>query len=76
MQEFLKRRKKLKEGPSSLGKAGYSSLHEEDLLVPFHLEMVVINALLDLWRREHKRGYQEVKTPMILERALWEQSGH
>ena len=54
------------------------SLHEEvlvSLLSPSG--MVVINALLDLWRREHlKRGYQEVKTPMILERALWEQSGH
>ncbi len=56
-----------------------SSLHEEGPIFPFFTPrgMVVINALLDLWRREHlKRGYQEVKTPMILERALWEQSGH
>ncbi len=39
--------------------------------------MVVVNTLLDYWRREHAAaGYQEIKTPIILERTLWEQSGH
>jgi len=39
--------------------------------------MVVINTLLDAWRKEHiKRGYQEIKTPIILDRGLWERSGH
>lgn len=55
------------------------SLHEEGPGFPFfHPKgMVVINALLDLWRREHrKRGYQEIRTPIILERSLWERSGH
>ena len=44
------------------------SLHEEGPGFPFfHPKgMVVINALLDAWRKEHvKRGYQEIKTPII-----------
>ncbi|MBI5117193.1 threonine--tRNA ligase [Candidatus Poribacteria bacterium] len=39
--------------------------------------MVLWNNLLDFWRKEHtKRGYVEVRTPIILRRTLWEQSGH
>jgi threonyl-tRNA synthetase len=39
--------------------------------------MVVWNALLDYWRSEHRAaGYVETKTPIILNRALWERSGH
>ncbi len=39
--------------------------------------MVVLNELLDYWRRMHReRGYSEVRTPMILSEALWHQSGH
>ncbi|NQU08741.1 MAG: threonine--tRNA ligase [Candidatus Abyssubacteria bacterium] len=39
--------------------------------------MVIWNELLGFWREEHrKRGYGEVCTPVILARALWEQSGH
>ncbi|MCP4642759.1 MAG: threonine--tRNA ligase [bacterium] len=39
--------------------------------------MVVLNALMEFWREEHrKRGYEEVRTPIILDRVLWEQSGH
>ena len=55
------------------------SLHEEGPGFPFfHPKgMVVINSLLDAWRKEHtKRGYQEIKTPIILDRGLWERSGH
>jgi threonyl-tRNA synthetase len=55
------------------------SLHEEGPGFPFfHPKgMVVINALLDAWRKEHiKRGYHEIKTPIILDRELWERSGH
>lgn len=55
------------------------SLHEEGPGFPFfHPKgMVIINTLLDLWRQEHqKRGYQEIRTPIILERSLWERSGH
>ena len=39
--------------------------------------MVLRNALEDFWRQEHIRaGYQEVKTPMILNQELWHRSGH
>jgi threonyl-tRNA synthetase len=39
--------------------------------------MAIINKLLDFWRREHmKRGYDEIRTPLILDRSLWLQSGH
>jgi threonyl-tRNA synthetase len=55
------------------------SFHEEGPgFAFFHAKgMVVWNALLDFWRAEHtKRGYVEVRTPIILTRSLWEQSGH
>src|SRR4051812_18302991 len=39
--------------------------------------MVLFNALEDLRRRENaRRGYVEVKTPLIYDKALWETSGH
>ena len=46
---------------------------------PFFLPkgMDLRNVLEDLWKREHKKaGYQEIKTPIILNRSLWETSGH
>ncbi|MCQ2372802.1 MAG: threonine--tRNA ligase [Phascolarctobacterium sp.] len=46
---------------------------------PFFLPngMIVRNTLIDYWRQVHKRyGYEEIKTPMILNRELWERSGH
>lgn len=55
------------------------SLHDEGPGFPFfHPKgMVLRNTLEDFWRKEHqKRGYVEIKTPIILNRALWEQSGH
>ena len=39
--------------------------------------MVIWNVLEDLRRRENaKRGYAEVKTPLVFEKRLWETSGH
>ncbi|NLM54029.1 MAG: threonine--tRNA ligase [Firmicutes bacterium] len=39
--------------------------------------MVIRNALEDFWRAEHiKRGYHEVKTPIMLHEDLWHRSGH
>ena len=46
---------------------------------PFFLPkgMVLRNTLIDYWREIHKRyGYVEISTPMILNRSLWEKSGH
>jgi threonyl-tRNA synthetase len=55
------------------------SFHPEGPGFPFfHPKgMVVINELIDFWRGEHrKRGYGELRSPIILDRALWERSGH
>ena len=39
--------------------------------------MVLRNTLEDFWRKEHTlAGYEEVKTPMILNQELWHRSGH
>ncbi len=46
---------------------------------PFFLPkgMVLKNILIDYWREIHRReGYVEVSTPIILNRSLWETSGH
>ncbi len=55
------------------------SFHDEAPGMPFfHPKgMVIWNALLEYWRSEHRAaGYVETKTPIILNRALWERSGH
>jgi len=55
------------------------SIQEEGPGFPFfHPKgMVIRNELEQFWRDEHrKRGYQEIRTPIILNRALWERSGH
>ena len=47
--------------------------------LPFFLPngMVLKNALIDYWRQIHTReGYVEVNTPIMLNRSLWETSGH
>ena len=63
-----------------LGKElGLFMLTEEGPGFPFFLPkgMVLKNTLIDYWREVHKRyGYVEVSTPMILNRHLWETSGH
>ena len=39
--------------------------------------MVIFNTLEDIRRRENtRRGYSEVRTPLIYDKALWETSGH
>ena len=39
--------------------------------------MILRNNLEEFWRELHvKAGYDEVKTPMIMSRSLWERSGH
>lgn len=52
---------------------------EEGPGFPFFLPkgMILRNELEKFWREEHaKAGYQEIRTPMILSRKLWEESGH
>jgi threonyl-tRNA synthetase len=54
-------------------------IYEEGPGFPFFMPkgMVLRNLLEDYWREEHKkRGYQEIKTPIILNEELWHRSGH
>ena len=54
-------------------------IYEEGPGFPFFLPkgMILYNLLVDYWREQHvKRGYQEIKTPMILNQDLWHRSGH
>ena len=63
-----------------LGKElGLFMMHEAGPGFPFFLPkgMVLKNTLLDYWREIHKKaGYVEISTPIILNRSLWETSGH
>ena len=63
-----------------LGKElGLFMLRDEGPGFPFFLPkgMVLRNTLIDYWRQVHKKyGYVEVSTPMMMNRALWEKSGH
>nr|MBP6323167.1 threonine--tRNA ligase [Fusobacteriaceae bacterium] len=46
---------------------------------PFFLPkgMIMRNVLIDLWRKEHeKAGYEQIQTPIMLNKELWETSGH
>ncbi len=55
------------------------SFHQEGAGFPFwHAKgMVLYNQILDFCRREHiNDGYQEIKTPVILNEDLWHRSGH
>ena len=55
------------------------SMQEEGPGFPFfHAKgMVIRNELENFWRKLHtKFGYEEIKTPIILNEALWHQSGH
>ena len=63
-----------------LGKElGLFMLRDEGPGFPFFLPkgMTLKNTLLDYWRKIHKKyGYVEISTPIILNRQLWERSGH
>ncbi len=63
-----------------LGKElGLFMLLDEGPGFPFFLPkgMLLRNTLIDYWRQVHKKyGYVEISTPMMLNRGLWERSGH
>lgn len=55
------------------------TIMEEGPGFPFFLPkgMILKNTLVDYWREIHREaGYDEIQTPMMLNRALWERSGH
>ena len=58
---------------------GLFALFQEGPGFPFFLPkgLILKNLLIDYWRQIHAReGYQEISTPVILNRRLWETSGH
>ena len=63
-----------------LGKElGLFVLFEEGPGFPFFLPkgLILKNLLIDYWRKLHTReGYVEISTPIMLDRQLWETSGH
>lgn len=81
LEEYLKLMEEAaKRDHRKLGKElGLFTLMDEGPGFPFFLPkgMVLKNLLLDYWRRIHNReGYVEISTPMMLDRKLWETSGH
>lgn len=55
------------------------TIMEEGPGFPFFLPkgMILKNTLVDYWREIHREaGYDEIQSPMMLNRALWERSGH
>ncbi len=81
LQEYLDRLEEAKKRDHrKLGRElDLYSMHEEAPGFPFfHPKgMIIREELLKFWRQEHRKaGYQEIQTPIILERKLWEQSGH
>ena len=55
------------------------ALYDEGPGFPFFLPkgMILRTQLESFWREEHaKRGYEEIKTPLILNEQLWRTSGH
>ena len=55
------------------------AIYEEGPGFPFFMPkgMIIRNELEQFWRKEHlARGYQEIKTPLILNEELWHTSGH
>ncbi len=75
MMEEAKKRDHRKVGKE----LGLFMMHEAGPGFPFFLPkgMTLKNTLLDYWREIHKKaGYVEISTPIILNRSLWETSGH
>ncbi len=75
LQEEIKRRDHRKLGKD----LGLFAIMEEGPGFPFFLPkgMILKNILIDYWRKIHVReGYNEISTPVILNRDLWQTSGH
>ncbi len=81
LEEYLNRLEEAKKRDHrKLGKElDLFSMQDEGPGFPFfHPKgMIIRNILESFWREEHtKRGYGEIKTPLILNEQLWHQSGH
>lgn len=81
LEEYLKMQEEAKaRDHRKLGKEmGLFMLVPEGPGFPFFLPkgLVLKNILIDYWRQIHrKNGYEEIATPIMLDKALWKQSGH
>ena len=81
LDEYLERLEEAKKRDHrKLGKElGLFMITEEGPGFPFFLPngMILKNTLIDYWRQIHTRdGYVEISSPMMLNRKLWETSGH
>ena len=81
LEEYLNRMEEAKKRDHrKLGnELGLFALLEEGPGFPFFLPkgMILKNLLIDYWRNIHTReGYVEISTPMMLNKKLWETSGH
>ncbi len=81
LDEYLKMLEEVKKRDHRrLGKElGLFMLLDEGPGFPFFLPkgMILKNTLIDYWRQIHQReNYQEISTPLIMRKELWEQSGH
>ena len=81
LEEYLKMLEEAKaRDHRKLGKElGLFILQDEGPGFPFFLPkgLTLKNTLIDYWREIHKKyGYVEISTPIMLNRDLWERSGH
>ncbi len=81
LEEYLNRLEEAKKRDHrKLGKElNLFALFEEGPGFPFFLPkgLILKNLLVDYWRKLHTReGYVEISTPIMLNRQLWETSGH
>ncbi|MBW2997451.1 threonine--tRNA ligase [Candidatus Woesearchaeota archaeon] len=81
LKEYLKMREEAeKRDHRKIGKEmELFSFHVESPGMPFiHAKGIIIwNELMNLWREEHRKaGYVETRTPIMLNKVLWERSGH
>ncbi len=81
LEEYLQRIEEAKKRDHrKLGKElGLFTMMDEGPGFPFFLPkgMVLKNTLIGYWREVHTReNYVEISTPMMLNRKLWETSGH
>ncbi len=81
LEDYLNRLEEIKKRDHrKLGKElGLFALFEEAPGFPFFLPkgQILKNLLIDYWRKLHmEEGYVEISTPIMLNRKLWETSGH
>lgn len=81
LEEYLHRMEEAKKRDHrKIGKElGLFAMKDEAPGIPFFLPngMILKNQLLDYWREIHTReDYKEISTPIMMNRHLWETSGH